>query len=413
MVSSRALLAFIGLVCISVMPPAFSTAGIEYVTVKAEGEGSSVSHATASALSSAVAQVNGAALASTQLSSELTLSLETQDESAYALSTSMAEVISQQTKGLIRDYSVTEKTQESGVWTVHVEARVAKYTRSAQADRLRMSVIPFRLSGKGQEEARDRFVSELGNHLAQSRKFAMLDRQYEDERKLEMDINASADAPMEEMVKLGNRLGTDYMIVGKVEDAATHSRSTVLAGRTLTTHTAKFAIAYRVIDAPTGQVKFADSWSRSAEGASVFTLANQAAEAISRQIVDAITPVAVESVSGDVLFLGQGGKSIKVGQKYRLLRNGDAITDSYTGESLGRQEIEVGLIEIIEVQSKVAKARVLSASIDVAQEFAPSTFVVRLQSEAPPRQSSASAPAPRQTQAKRVETLKTKSESDW
>lgn len=412
MVSSRALLTFVGLICVFMMRPAFSATGVEYITVQGEGEGNSVSHATASALSSAVAQVNGTALASSQLSSELNVSLETQDQSAYASSSAMAELISQQTKGLIRDYTVINKIKDSGVWTVHVEARVAKLARSAQADRLRMSVIPFRVSGNGQEDSRDRFVSELGNHLTQSRKFAMLDRQFEDERQLEMDINASGEAPMEEMVKLGNRLGTDYMVVGKIEDAATHSRSSVLAGRTITARTAIFAVTYRVIDAPTGQVKFADSWSRTAEGASVSDLANQAAEAISRQIVDAITPVAVESVSGDVLFLGQGGKSIKVGQKYRLLRNGETITDSYTGESLGRQEIEVGVIEIIEVQSKIAKARVIRASIDVAQEFAPSEFVVRLQADAP-RKSSAPSPAPRKAQVKRVDSLKQQSESDW
>ena len=66
------------------MGTAFSASGVEYVTVRAEGEGSSVHHATASALSAAVAQVNGTALASSQMSSELSLLLETQDQSAFA-----------------------------------------------------------------------------------------------------------------------------------------------------------------------------------------------------------------------------------------------------------------------------------------------------------------------------------------
>lgn len=414
MAASRGLLLFIGLICFCMMGTAFSASGVEYVTVRAEGEGSSVHHATASALSAAVAQVNGTALASSQMSSELSLLLETQDQSAFASSSAMAEVISQQTQGLIRDYKVTDQIQESGVWTVFVEARVVKYARSAQADRLRMSVMPFKAAGSGREEAGNRFVSELGNHLTQSRRFAMLDRQFEAERQLEMAINASPDAAMEEMVKLGNRLGTDYMIVGSIDDASVHSRDTALAGRTITTRTARFAVTYRVIDAPTGQVKFADSWSRAVEGTSVAALANQAAEAVSRQIVDAIAPVVVEGISGDELFLGQGGRSIKVGQRYRLLRHGDAITDSYTGESLGRQESEVGLVEITEVQSKFAKARIVRTSIDVEQEFATSSFIVRLQSEAPPRQQSAApAPAPRQTPVKRSESFKKKVESDW
>jgi uncharacterized protein Veg len=144
-------------------------------------------------------------------------------------------------------------------------------------------------------------------------------------------------------------------------------------------------------------------------GGSVDGLAARAADVISRQIVDAIAPIKVESVLGDQLFLGQGGKSIKVGQKYRLLLAGDVIVDSYTKESLGRQEIEVGLIEIVEVQSKVAKAKVLKSNVNIAEKFPTSTFIVRLQSEA-------AKPASAGVSSKKsapVTALKKTVEKDW
>lgn len=143
-------------------------------------------------------------------------------------------------------------------------------------------------------------------------------------------------------------------------------------------------------------------------GGSIDGLTTKAADTISRQIVDAIAPIKVESVLGNELFLGQGGKSIKVGQKYRLLLAGEAIVDSYTKESLGRQEVEVGVIEVTEVQSKIAKAKVLKSSVNIAEKFPISTFIVRLQSEA--AKPAAAAPAKKSPPAA---ALKKKSENDW
>jgi hypothetical protein len=237
----------------------------------------------------------------------------------------------------------------------------------------------------------------------------MLDRAFEGERQSEMSVLSSEGTSMEEMAKLGNRLGTDYMIVGVIDDASIHTQTAELAGRTLIAKSATLSISYRVIDAPTGQIKMADSWTGALAGGAIDGLATQAADAISRQIVDAIAPIKVESVLGDQLFLGQGGKSIKVGQKYRLLLAGDVIVDSYTKESLGRQEIEVGLIEIIEVQSKIAKAKVLNSSVNIAEKFTTSTFIVRLQSEAA---KTASAGASSKKSAP-VAALKKKVENDW
>lgn len=388
-------------------------AGIEYVTVQAQGQGQTQAHATGMALSAAVAQVNGAQVAASLASAELTAALDTPEGSSFTSASASAEAISQTTRGLVREYQVLSKSQVDGLWQVEVRASIPRYARSPQADRLRMSVLPFRIDNRSQAVARDRFVDALNSHLTQTRRFAMLDRQYEYERQLEMGIAASDDAPIEEMARLGNRLGTDYMVVGTLEKAHTTTRSTQLAGRTLSVSTAHFSLNYRIVDAATGQVKFADSWSASKESGSVEALASQAAEAISRDIVDAIAPILVERVSGDTLFLGQGGKAVKVGQRYRLIQYGEQITDSYSGESLGREENPVGLIEITEVQSKLAKARVLESSIDLAQDFAPARFVVRLDSQPKPTPRTAAPVQAPQKPAQRAPTIKQKVEEDW
>jgi hypothetical protein len=406
---SKVLVALTGIIGMLAVPLVLASGGIERVTVQTEGSGSSFGTATASALSSAVAQVNGAEIASNTLSSELTQTLDTNEGSDFAAASATVEAIAQRTKGLVQSYRILSKAENAGVWTVSVEATISKYARSEQADRLRMTVLPFRTHGAGQGNISDRFVMDLTTNLTSSRKFAMLDRAFEGERQSEMSVNSSEGTSMEEMAKLGNRLGTDYMIVGVIDDASIHTQSTELAGRTLTAKSANLTISYRVIDAPTGQIKMADSWTGAMPGGSIDSLATKAADAISRQIVDSIAPIKVESVLGDQLFLGQGGTSIKVGQKYRLLLAGDVIVDSYTKESLGRQEIEVGLIEVVEVQSKIAKAKVLTSNVNIAEKFPTSTFIVRLQSQAP-KQTPAGAPSKKTAP---VAALKTKVESDW
>jgi curli biogenesis system outer membrane secretion channel CsgG len=406
---SKVSVALTAMIAMLAVPLALATGSIERVSVQTEGSGSSVGTATASALSSAVAQVNGAEIASTTLSTELTQTLDTDAGSDFAAASATVEAIAQRTKGLVQSYRILSKAENSGIWTVSVEATISKYARSAQADRLRMTVLPFRTHAAADRKISDRFVMDLTTQLTSSRKFAMLDRAFENERQSEMGLLSSEGTSMEEMAKLGNRLGTDYMIVGVIDDATIHTQTAELAGRTLTAKSSSLSISYRVIDAPTGQIKMADSWSGNISGGSQDGLITKAAEVISRQIVDAIAPIKVESVLGDQLFLGQGGKSIKVGQKYRLLLAGDAIVDSYTKESLGRQEVEVGLIEVIDVQSKIAKAKVLKSSVNIAEKFPTSTFIVRLLSEAA-KPAAAVASSKKTTP---VATLKKKVESDW
>lgn len=396
---------------------AAQAAGIEFVTVQSEGTATSLGGAIGSALKEAITQVNGAQLAATTISSEAMAALDTEKESSFASASVTAEQIATQTKGTVRQYKILSKTQDGKLWTVSLETVVAKYARSEQADRLRAAVIPFRLSKPTQSGFRDAFVQDLTSQLTQSRKFAILDRQYDTEQDGELARLSGTGSPVEEMAKLGNKLGTDLLIVGTIDDAGVSTRSVTIASvnKTLETSQSNVHISYRVIDAPTGQIKFSDSWSHAQEGSGLDGVAAKAADEISRQILDAIFPMMVESIDGEMLYLGQGGKSIKIGQRYKLIRYGKQIIDSYTKESLGREESEIGTIEIVDVQAKVAKAKILKAQIDLAKEFGPGTFIARLASDASPRSQTGATAAntPSQKKASQEPGIEKKAEKDW
>jgi curli biogenesis system outer membrane secretion channel CsgG len=387
-------------------------AGITYVAVKTQGTGDNENYAIASALAAAVAQVNGASVEADSVLSEMMVAIDTGDASQAAFASTSAETISQKTKGTVRDYKVISSSETEGIWTVSVESRIAKFQRSAQSERLRLAVLPFRTSHEEHAHASDQFANQLASQLTQTRRFAILDRDYEKERQDEMEINLSDDSPAEEMARLGHRLGTDLMIVGVVEDASTSVSTTQIAGRTLQSARTRFTVNYRVVDAATGQIKFSDTWSKESEGSNVATLIGSASENIARSIIEGIFPVAVESVSGNLVFLGQGGSSIKPGQQYRLIHLGSSIVDRYTGESLGREEHDIGLLEIVDVQSKFSKAKILHTDIDLAEHFQPALFIVRLASQ-PKTISSSRNPKQEGQPIKTKKEIKADLESSW
>jgi curli biogenesis system outer membrane secretion channel CsgG len=417
----RALIAAVTF-CVALFQSGEAPAQIQYVTVQAEGTGRSIGHAVGMALKEAVTQVNGTQVAATTVSVEIAASLETETESKFANAAASAEAIATKTKGAIKEYRIVNKAKEGNVWTVTVEAAIAKYAAGPQVNRLRMAVVPFRLKNNAQAAFRDRFVQDLTTQLTQSRKFAMLDRQFGAERQRELDMLTTGSTPPGEMARLGNTLGTDYLIVGVIEDASQAVRTFTMqsANKTFTQTTANVRLSYRIIDAATGQIKHADGFARSVEEGSVEALGRSAADEISRQILETIFPLMVESVSSDVLYVGQGGKSLRLGERFRIVRYGKEIKDSYTKESLGREETDVGIAEIIDVQAKLAKAKIVKQSVDVAKEFAPASFILRPLKPGTGVQAAAAPARPATQQAGRPQApaapapdLKRKMEGNW
>ena len=78
------------------------------------------------------------------------------------------------------------------------------------------------------------------------------------------------------------------------------------------------------------------------------------------------------------MVLGQGGETIKKGQRMQLILRGEKVIDSYTRESLGRSEEVIGEIEITGVTSKQSYGKVISsAKEDLESLFKPKMMLVR------------------------------------
>ena len=361
--------------------PIKSFADVEYITVNVIGIGKNNTIATKNALVEALSQVSGVVMSSEiQMDSVESLTSDGNDET-YFNSQKFQEQLSKETKGVIKEYRIIESAPSKNIsnsWQVLARVTIAKNKLSKQANRKRIAVLPFRVSDKefiinnspADKQRIKRLMSQsLTTYLTQTRKFFVADREYVSEVLSERKIASSPSAPIEEMVKIGSELSVDLLIVGTIEDLSNKSvtKKFKTLDKTFVSNKGIVEISYRIIDVATKQIKLADLYV-SDTGADTTNpdtgMIKNASLSIGNYILSAIYPMKVEAIENNMLYIGQGGTQVKIGDHFTLFQLGKEIKDSYTGESLGSIEIEIGKVEIVQVTSKISTAKLLNIGPD-------------------------------------------------
>ena len=340
--------------------------GVEIVSVQSQGLGITQRDAVLDGVREAVSMVNGMAIASQTSLAELTTEVTTDTDSAFLMSSAFMEQVSTATSGIVEGYDILSSSEDAntGLVIVELSVRVARYTASKQLDRLRMALGAMRIDNNVQDRAAaTEFAEDLQDgvidYLTQTRRFAMIDRQLVTETQAELNFVATANMSTRELAKLGNQVGTDYLIVLELRDLFTRvsERKMATTNRVRRKTALTSEVGVRIIDVATSQIKFSGTVD-SLGGKDYRDLARTASRAIGRYIQNAIYPIRIIAIDGDVLTLGQGGKTIKRGERYSLIRLGERLYDPYTKESLGYEETAVGTVMITTVRAKQSKAEI-------------------------------------------------------
>jgi hypothetical protein len=239
----------------------------------------------------------------------------------------------------------------------------------------------------------DNWTNSLEESLVQSRRFAMLDRSYADTVNQELNSYKDESFHTSELARLGQKIGTDYLIVGEVKKYNVTDKSVAnpLDDTKITRTALNTEISMRIIDVATGQIKFAKTY-----GSTNSALVD---------IINAIYPISILSVDTNTVTLGSGGGDLKIGRQYRVMSLGQDLKDPYTGESLGRQETQIGIIEIQDVQFKTSQAKIISGNQKITESFAQG-LIIRPIANVQPTNS--------QTGTKKTKASKSKdSDEDW
>ena len=387
----KRLISFIILITLALLFKSNSFAEIKYVETIAKGTGETFEIALKKAFNRAVSKVNGVSVESESVLKTIDKSVTTNEGSSASLTRDLQQSINEKTKGSIKTFEILSETKDSnGLVNIEIKATIAKFALSKSAKRKRIAVVPFRLNiGRidlenfSPEDFQELLNQKFSSYLVQTRKFTVLDREFEKEIKGELANLAESDN-IDDQVKIGQTLLADYIIVGRVDnfDIKEVEKKFLTSEKIVKKTMAILNFSYRVIDVPTTQIKYSSSVNLEVnlkkQNQPLVYLSDMTARNAGVEVMYAIYPILVEKIEGDLLYLGQGGNQIKLNDQYSLYeRSDEKIKDSYTGEILGNVETKVGLVEIVDSNSKFSVAKILEANVELDRNFKPRKYMVK------------------------------------
>ena len=368
---------------------------IEYIDVKAKGIGSSYTEALNNSLSNAIAQVNGRSIETQTSLKKVSQSISTNKDSSYYSSKEFQKIIKEQTQGYVSNFRVlNEDISSNNVVTITISAKIGKFKLKKSAQRKRIAVMPFYYFDKSfklmddvvsNNKVDDLLIQNLISYLVQTRKFTVLDREYMNDMSSELNIIKTNQTNIEETVKLGQKLFSDYIMVGTLQKLYTEEKTIKIknSNNFVSSNKAFIEFSYRIIDVPTSQIMFSDDYTGvfdikekdivSIEG----HIIKRASLEIGSTILNAIYPLRLEKISGDIAYIGQGGLEIEMGQEFTIIELGEKIKDSYTNEYIGREQIEVGKLQITQVNSKLSSGKIIEQSYNLDEKFEPKKYILK------------------------------------
>jgi len=373
----------------------FAYAQITYVEINAKGKAESYEIALKKALKEAISKVNGVTLKTESVLETIDKSLTTNEGSSASMGRDLKEKISEKSGGSIKSFDILKEYEDAnGLQVVEIRATVAKYKLSKTANRKRMAIVPFRVNlneisifGKRGFDDADNLIKfinqEFTNYFVQTRKFTILDREFDKEIAAEL-MNLDNSEKIEDQVKIGQKLFADYIIVGRLDFLVLEKikKKFLTSDKILKKEIGTLNFSYRVIDVPTGQIKYSSKVALEVDikkqTQPIPYLFNLTAQEAGLEIMYAIYPILVEKIEDDLLYLGQGGNQIKVDDNFTIYERTDSkIKDTYTGETLGNVEKVVGKATIVDSNAKFSVAQITEQKYDLSEDFKPRKYMVK------------------------------------
>jgi len=290
-----------------------------------------------------------------------------------------------------------EKKIDDTTYEVTLKVWVYDYEDPDQTKRIRLAIMPIKLSqryqtGKFIEPGSDishMLAQKLSVGLSETNKFAVLDREYILDFAHNRNILLSDDSSLEEKAKLGKVLGADYMIVGTISDIRLEikQKTSSAIGHPIREYEADFVFDYRLIVGPTRRVRLADTVNLSLETEEVKklfkkwepedldfrelfdNLASKVANQVVETIIDRLYPIRIASIdeSGQII-VNQGGKRISQGLVLDVFTEDKEIFDIDTKESLGKTEVIIATIKIDKVVPRFSYAKLIEGDLSKISE---------------------------------------------
>lgn len=238
-----------------------------------------------------------------------------------------------------------------------------------------------------QEQLLDRFLESLDQQLIDAfhntRKFAVIARGdlkhiLEEQR---IPVGGIIDTADPKAANPGKVKGADYLLVATVDDFVNSSTGTYVEGMgtVVGKRYARVSVVLKIYDSTTGrllqsvalpvkhEIKASERVSsgdytttpKARNDSIIVALANDVALRAAMRVVDVVFPAKIISLTDDAATISRGeGTGIARDEIWEVFALGNDMKDPDTGESLGREEVKVGELQITDVLPKFSKAKV-------------------------------------------------------
>ena len=338
---------------------------ISIKTAMGEGHGLTREEAINNAIIEAIGKINGVNINSIKKSNTQAIS----DNSGSNIVDAYSNDISKATKGRADSYEIISTNQDStGKWAAVVEIKNSKTTKSYKAPGLdnkqRRSLAVFNASYGDTRGLGENLKTHIISNLTKSRKFNILDRDNGGYYEMEKALIDSGDTKRDEIYKLKNVLGSDYLMIFDIKAAQARTKQSNLTGQNITK--AEFAVDYQVILFATREVKYSNTLTMSVSVKDDLKSNEEAykkiADKITSDILNAIYPLKIANVNGQEVVFTQ---NLNVGERFECFSQGKALKDSYTKQSTNdmRVESKVGEVEITRADPKLSYAKIIEGQM--------------------------------------------------
>ena len=332
------------------------------------GYANSYDEALNKALVNALEQMTGAKISS---STTFNKNLKTKNKE-HLLQKEYEDLIYKKTSGQFDSYKVLSQNKTNDGYEVKVKIsknKSYKYYKAPGLDpnnRRKISIYPVFANQKYYEvdkiaypynKITSALTLEITNAITKTRKFSVLDRgnnlPYEIEKNFILE-NAKKD----ELLKLGQALGADYLFVANIRDFRVFSEDKQsIISKASKVQKVKALIDYKILLMSSRVVKFTSSLKidESFEG-DLNSLYKDIADNIAKDIINNIYPLKIVEVKNGQILLSQ---KLNLGDIYEVYKLGKRVIDPYTKEFVAREEKLVGKIEIIKVAPKLSYAKII------------------------------------------------------
>ncbi len=397
-------------------------ADVDVVTKQTEGIGKSQEAALINAVMEAVQQVEGVNINTIRaLRSELLtiIAVGTESVPVAVVNEETSEKILGHIKGYVKSYDVIKSEKTAEGWKVTINATLERYKAIAPERKgmRSIAVLPFRLVGEAPASLEsgqlvDKISNELTVEFTQSGKFRVLDRTYINEHMSEVAQMRSPLTSPSESLRLGQKLGADYILVGNISYLALEKKSQSYYGSDFSEYRLSGNIQYRFIEVAPQEIIWADTYEFSTPDTelrdllkdktppqAVDMILSGATSNIAGDILDGIYPVKVLNIDNEnTILLNQGGKRLKVGDILNVHGTSQSHIDPDTKLSISTDGHVIARLEVLEVKPKYSVTKLFEGDISKIPKNA-ITRKSKVLPDAkknvpPPRQSPGSSDAP-------------------